>query len=151
MKYQEKKYRVDSLLPIQKLLERVGAKKGQEITTTHYYAEQHTNDIVKLVVYGDRNEIHVLLESHGTYSLKENIPVASVEAGLSWLKAHGYHTVDIVKMAYTDYEYKGGIIGLYVIDNFLSSVILDFPPGTHEAMEKEFGLQNAEVIHLPYN
>ena len=54
-------------------------------------------------------------------------------------------------MAYTDYDCKGGIVGLYLINDFLYSVILDFPDGMHEIMEKEFGLDKSKVINIPYN
>ena len=75
----------------------------------------------------------------------------STEKGLRWLKDKGYKMVDIVKMAYTDYEYKDGIVGLYMINDFLYSIILDFPEGQHERFEKEFGLSPNNVISLPYN
>ena len=51
----------------------------------------------------------------------------------------------------TDYEYKNGLVGLYIVDDFLHSVILDFPEGQHEEIEKELGLDTAEVISVPYN
>jgi len=151
MKSQEKRYRVDSFVGIKKILDEAGAKKGKEIVTTHYYAQQDGNDVVKLVDYDNRNEIHILKESDGNFSLTEKIPVESVDVGLKWLEDKGYETVDVVKMIYTDYEYKGGLVGLYIIDDFLHSVILDFPPGQHKAIGKGFGLSNAEIISVPYN
>ena len=151
MKHQEKKYRVNSFAKIQEILSEADVKKGKEVVTTHYYAPQENNDVVKLVKYSDRNEIHILEESQGSYALKENIPVENTAAGLQWLKDGGYKTVNIVKMVNTDYEYKNGVIGLYIINDFLHSVILDFPEGQHEAIEKEFGLATAEVISVPYN
>lgn len=151
MKYLEKKYRVNSFTKILKLLNEKGAKKGQEIVTTHYYTQQESNDVVKLVKFVDRNEIHILKEKQGRYSLKSNIPVLNTDAGLQWLKDKGYKTVNIVKMINTDYEYKNGIVGLYIIDDFLYSVILDFSEGQHEPIEKELGLNSPEVISIPYN
>ena len=151
MKYQEKKYQIDSFTKIQTILDEVGAKKGHKVITDHYYAQQDGNDVVKLVKYTDRNEIHILGYSDGKYSLKENIPVENTETGLQWLKNKGYKIVNLVKMAYTDYEYKNGIVGLYIIDDFLHSVILDFPEGHHRAIEKEFELNTTEVISVPYN
>ncbi len=123
MKYQEKKYRVESFTKILKFLKEKGAKKGEEIVTIHYYAPQKTNDVVKLVKFSDKNEIHVLKESNGKFSLTENIPIKNTETGLQWLKDKGYKAVNIVKMANTDYEYKGGIVGFYLIDDFLTSII----------------------------
>lgn len=151
MKHQEKKYRVNSFDEIQKKLEEAGAKGGKEIITTHYYTHQDSNNVVKLVKYDGHNEIHILEESNGKYSLKERIAVEDTDAGFQWLKDKGYKVVDVVKMAYTDYEYRGGIIGLYTINDFLYSVILDFPEGQQRTMEKEFGLNNTEVIDIPYN
>lgn len=151
MKHQEKKYRVDSFTKIQKILDEKGAKKNKGIVTTHYYAPQESNNVVKLVDYTDSNEIHVLEESKGRYSLKESIPVENTAAGLKWLKDKGYKTVNVVKMVNTNYEYKNGVVGLYIIDDFLHSVILDFPEGQHEAIEKELELDTTEVISVPYN
>lgn len=51
----------------------------------------------------------------------------------------------------TDYEYHGGIVGLYIINDFLNSVILDFPVSEHQDMEQVFGLNKAKVISVPYN
>ena len=151
MRYQEKKYRVDSFIKIQKILGGVGAKKGKEVVATHYYTQQENNDVIKLVKYSDRNEIHMLEESKGKFSLKENSPVENTEVGLQWLKDKGYKTVNLVKMAQVDYEYKNGIVGLYFIDDFLYSVILDFPQQQHESIEKEFELDNAGVISIAFN
>ncbi len=151
MKYQEKKYKVDSFAPILQFLNQKGAKKGEEIVTTHFYTPQPNNDVVKLVQFSDKNEIHVLKETNGKYSLIDRIPVPDTKAGLQWLKNHGYKNVSIVTMAYTDCEYKNGIIGLYLINDSLLSVILDFPPDQHDKIEKELGLEKAEVISLPYN
>lgn len=151
MKYLEKKYRVDSFTKILRLLNEKVAKKGQEVVTTHYYTRQESNDVVKLVKFIDKNEIHILEEKQGRFSLKQNIPVPSTDAGLQWLKDKGYKTVNIVKMTNIDYEYKNGIVGLYIIDDFLYSIILDFPEGQHEVMEKELGLNSAEIINIPYN
>ncbi len=50
-----------------------------------------------------------------------------------------------------DYEYKEGIVGLYVINDFLYSVILDFPEGAHSSIEHELDLEKAEPIDVPYN
>lgn len=50
-----------------------------------------------------------------------------------------------------DYDYKGGIVGLYIINDDLFSIILDFPPGEHEVIASELGMEAAEVIDLPYN
>lgn len=142
---------MESFTKIQKILNVKGAKRGHEVVTIHYYVQQEGNDVVKLVKYIDRNEIHLLKESQGSYYLKENIPVENIDAGLQWLKDKGYKVVNIVKMDNTDYEYKDGIVGLYIIDDFLYSVILDFREGQHEEMEREFELQTAEIIYVPYN
>lgn len=151
MKYQEKKYKVSSFIKIRKLLKAAGAKKGKKIITTHYYAQQDGNDVIKLVKYVNKNEIHILKESNGKFSLKESIPVESTNGGLQHLKDKGYKTVNPVKMVHTDYEYRNGIVGLYLIDDFLNSIILDFPESLRKEVEKEMGLERAEVVSLPYN
>jgi len=151
VKNQEKKYRVESFEEIVKKLQEKGAIKIIEKTTMHYYAELTGYDVVKLVSKTESNEIHILNESDGKFSLIKNIPVDDVRAGLQWLRDKNFTKVGKVKMVNTNYEYKGGIVGLYIINDFLHSVILAFPEGAHEAMEKEFGLQSVEVINLPYN
>ena len=151
MKHQEKKYKVDDFNAIENLLEEKGAEKGIEKTTMHYYADLPGNDVVKLVSKVDSNEIHILKESDGKFDLIENIPVDGVKAGLEWLKDKGYKKIGKVKMVNVSYKYKTGMVGLYVIDDWLYSVILDFPAGDHEMMEKEFGLANTKAIKLPYN
>ena len=151
MKHQEKKYRVDSFEKALNILKQSKAVKEIEIINIHYYAQKEGNGVVKLVKYEDKNEIHILDEIDGKYILKEKIPMKSVEAGLKWLKDKGYKAVDIVKMDYTDYVYKGGIVGLYTINDFLCSVILDYHEGQHKTKEKEFGLSKDDVINLPYN
>lgn len=151
MKHQEKKYRVDSFAKIERILKEIGAKNGKTVVSTHYYAQQQGNDVVKLVEIRDRYEIHILEESNGKFALKEKIQVENKKAGLFWLQNKGYTTVDIVRMENTDYEYKGGVVGLYIIDDFLHSVILDFPSKLCITVEKELGLETAEVISAPYN
>ena len=151
MNLQEKKYRVDSFAGIQSKLEAAGATKGRKVVSTHYYGQHDGNDVEKFVEYADRCEIHILKANEGKFTLVEHSPIADKDAGYAWLKERGYTRAHIVKMAYTEYAYKGGTIGLYIIDDFLHSVILYFPPDHHEAMEKEFGLETAEVISLPYN
>lgn len=151
MKHQEKKYRVESLAAIRKKLHEVGAEEGKEVVSTHYYAWHKGSDVVKLVAYSDRSEIHILEESKGKFLLKETVSVKDTKAGLAWLKDRGHTIVGVVRITQTDYEYKGGIVGLYRIDDFLRSVILDFPEGKHVEVEKELGLTSAEVISVPYN
>ena len=151
MKHQEKKYRVDSFEDIEKRLKGAVAEPGKTTTSTHYYGEHADSGVVKLVTYDDRDEIHILDEAEGKFSLRENIPVENKEAGLRRLKDKGYNSVSVVKMTHADYDYKSGLVGLYLINDFLHSVILNFPEGQHARVEQELGLDTAEVIKTPYN
>lgn len=151
MKHHEKKYKVDSFDDIEAKLKGLGAKKVKATTSTHYYVQQESNDVIKLIHYSDRDEIHILKEASGTFSLVENIPVKELSEGFQWLRDKGYQSVDVVKMDYVDYEYNDGIVGLYVINDTLRSIILDFPKHEHSEIEKLFGLGNAEIIAVPYN
>jgi hypothetical protein len=54
-------------------------------------------------------------------------------------------------MKHTDYGYGEGVIGLYIINDVLNSVIIDLPAGAHEEASRTLGLQAAEVIAVPYN
>jgi len=151
MKYQEKKYKTDSFKLALDILSKSNAPKEKEVVNTHYYAQKEGNDVVKLVVFADRCEIHTLSETQGKYALTQKIPVINTEAGFQWLKDQGYKMADVVKMAYTDYQYKGGIVGLYTINDSFYSIILDFPNGEHDEREIEFGLSQNDVITMPYN
>src|SRR3989344_1594372 len=148
MKPQEKKYRVDSFSKILKLLKEKGAKKKKEIVSIHYYGQHKGNDVEKFVEYADRYEIHVLKEANGRFTMTEHKPIQNKDAGITWLKNHGFIIANIVKMVYTEYSYKNGTVGLYIIDDFLHSVILYFPHDQHKTMEEEFKLTSAEVISV---
>lgn len=151
MKSQEKKYHVDSFADIGRKLRQIGAQKIREIVSTHYYGQHEGNDVKKFVEYADRFEIHTLKEESGRFTMIEHAPITDKAAGIDWLQKQGFTHASIVNMAYTEYEYKHGTVGLYVIDDFLKSVILYYPPEQLAAIEKEFKLQNTEVISLPYN
>lgn len=127
------------------------ASRKKYLVDSFAYAQQDGNDVTKLVEYVDRYEIHILKESHGTYTLMEKLPVETKEAGFAWIKNHGYTDVHVVKMVYTDYPYNGGIVGLYMINDHLFSIILDFPKNQLDQMASLFGLNQAQVISIPYN
>jgi hypothetical protein len=151
MEHEETKYLVNDFDAIQELLHTKGAVKKETVRSTHYYAQQQGNHVTKLVSYGDRNEIHTLREENETYTLTEKIPVENKEAGFTWLKHKGYSEMAVVSMNHTDYTYKNGVVGLYVINGDLYSVILDFPKPDHHAMENEFGLDHESVLSVPYD
>lgn len=151
MKYQEKKYEVKSFDEIIEILDKLGAKKVGGKTTEHFYGQHKGNNVVKLVKYADRDEIHVLKEVGGKFSLVESNSMKDTKEGLQDLKNRGYEAVDVIKMENTDYEHKGGLVRLYLIDDFLPSVILDYPEGKHEDVEKELSLEDANRISIPYN
>ena len=149
--HQEKKYRVESFAEVEKILDRLGAKKQKQSFTFHYYTDQNDKDVVKLVKYENGDEIHILKEADGKYALVDRIKVRDTAAGLDWLKLKGLKVTVPIKMANTNYRYKDGIVGLYIINDKLNSVILDFPENMHETIAKELHLETAEVISLPYN
>lgn len=151
MVLQEKKYKVDSFKNILQLLKKKKAVKGKEIITIHYYGEHESNNVEKFVEYTDRYEIHILKESNGKFTLTEHSKITSKNAGITWLKKRGFKKASIVKMAYTEYIYGNGSVGLYVINDFLNSVILYYPNNELEKKEKEFRLTKAETINIPYN
>ena len=151
MSKQEKKYRVGTFASIKRQLRELNAPKIRTVVSTHYYGQHNGNNVDKFVEYSDRVEVRAWQEIDGKFAMTEQKRVSGKEQGIDWLKNRGYITADIVKMAYTEYEYKSGIVGLYIIDDFLHSVILDYPPNQHALIEKELGLDNAEVITIPYN
>lgn len=151
MHYQEKKYRINSFKLITSQLELLNLKPWKHSTSIHYYANQASNDVTKIIEYQARAVIHILDETRGRFILREKIPIENVEAGKIWLKNHGFNKISIVTMRHTDYEYAAGTIGLYTINDWLHSVILKYPAGQHEIIEGDFGLEDAEVISLPYD
>lgn len=150
-KLQEKKYQIDSFEPILKIIKKKDLKKLKEVTSVHYYGKHDGNDVEKFVEYPDRVEVHVWKEINGVFTPTEDFSLKNKDEGIAWLKKRGFTEANIVKMDYTEYAYKDGTIGLYTIDDFHHSIILNFPNGEHETVEKEFGLQNAEAIKVPYN
>ena len=151
MAHEEKKYRVDSFEPIITKLTALGAAAGPRITAIHYYGAHSGSDVEKFVEYADHCEIHVLKENNGAFVMTEHRKISGKDEGVAWLKSRGYTTATVVKMDYVEYVYKNGTVGLYTIDDFLHSVILYYPPADHNDREKEFALENAERIGVPYN
>ncbi len=151
MRHQEKKYRVDSFEPIISQLKSLGVDPLESSTSVHYYAQQASSGVTKIVEHSDKTAIHILDEAAGKFTLRENIAVQNLAAGEAWLKDHGFNTISVVKMSHADYEHKAGLVGLYLINDWLYSVILDYPEGQHENIERDFGLEDTEVISLPYN
>lgn len=151
MKHQEKKYRVDSFDKILKFLNEKGAKKGKEVVSIHYYGEHKGNDVEKFVEYTDRYEIRILKEHDGRFTMTKHETIPDKDSGFKWLKNRGFTVANIAKMDYAEYAYKDGTVGLYIIDDFLYSVILYYPREQHKAIEKDFMLDDLEVITIPYN
>ncbi len=151
MTHQEKKYRVTSFADITKKLDALGAKRSNEVITTHYYGKPAKADVEKIVAYADHTEIHIVKRPQGKIVLTDPLPISDTSAGFLWLKERGYTGADVVKMAYTEYGYKDGTVGLYTIDDFLYSVILAFPDNHVNEVTKELGLETAEPIHELYN
>lgn len=151
MKHQENKYRVNDFDELESKLAALGAKQIAERSSTHYYTSQPSNDVVKLVAHSNRWEVHMLKEAEGTFTLTKKISLGSLREGLKWLQDNGYEKVAVVTMRHVDYEYGGGIVGLYVINELLHSVILDFPTGQHDEVAAALGLEDSEVIEVPYN
>src|SRR3989344_6957889 len=150
MELQEKKYQISSFDPILELIKDKSLKKLKEVTSVHYYGKHDGNDVEKVVEYPNRVEVHVFKEKDGKFTPTEEFPLKDSQEGITWLKKRGFKVANIVKMEYVEYTYKNGTVGLYTIDDFHHSVILNLPSGEHEAAEKEFGLQVAEVINVPY-
>lgn len=151
MNHQEKKYLVDSFAKIKKTLQELNTDKIGGKTTIHYYAKQKSNDVAKIVEYSDRIEIHILKEKKGKFDLVESISIKDLDEGLDWFKERGYKSIDIVKMTNEDHLYKDGRIRLYTIDDWLKSIILDYPEGEHDQIEKELRLGKLVQITVPYN
>lgn len=150
-KPQEKKYQVDSFDTILRLIKEINLKKIKEVTSLHYYGKKDSNDVEKFVVYPDRVEVHVFKNVDGNFVSVEDFKIDSEQKGFEWLKSRGFTEANLIKMDYVEYGYKDGTVGLYTIDDFYKSVILYFSPKDHLEVEKLFGLENSEVITIPYN
>jgi hypothetical protein len=151
MPHVEKKYHVKSFDDILAYLDKIDAKKIKEVISIHYYGQRNDNDVEKFVQYPDRFEVHVFKEIDGTFKEILNQKIPNKQSGYDWLKNKGYTQINVVKMDYTEYAYKNGTVGFYIINKTLLSVILYYPPDDLAAIEKAFDLQNAEVIAVPYN
>lgn len=151
MLHQEQKYRVDSFTEVQAFFQAQQIELSPVKTTEHYYARQPGDDVVKLVSYQDKHEIHELEAQQGSFVLRRSLAVVDAAAGLAWLRAQGYEWVDLVKMTSRDYAYQGGLVRLYLLDDWLHSVILDYPAGQHQVVAEELGLSEKQLISAPYN
>lgn len=147
----EKKYKVESFDEIVKKLSELDVIKLPTSESHHYYAKQDSLDVIKLVISLDKCEIHILEEKDGTFTLLDRIPVEGKDAGITWLKDHGFNDITHIKMVHSNYIYAGGIVGLYVINDKLNSVILDYPIRKQSEMARLFGLETAKLIEQPYN
>lgn len=151
MQPQEKKYRVKSLAPIFEIIRQKNLTHIKHVTSVHYYGEHTGKDVEKFVEYPDRIEVHTLKETDGKFTLVDHFSLPDKNAGFAWLKEKGYKTANIVTMEYDEYAYENGVIGTYLIDGFLPSIILYCPPSLHDTSAKMFDLDHAEVITVPYD
>lgn len=150
-KHTEKKFKVTSFADIKHTLERLGARQVSKSESHHYYGMQQSKDVTKLVLSENKCEIHILKEQDGTFTLTNTIKVKDKHEGIKWLEDNGFKERMHVKMAHDDYEYDNGIVGLYVINDELLSVILDYPLNQHEKIMELLKLSSAEVIEQPYS
>lgn len=149
--YQERKYRVESFIPIKRRLEQLGIAGSKLKKTSHYYRQYEGNDVIKLISNKNKNKIVHLKENKGKFDLIESIQMESLEDGLNWMKEKGYSSVGLVKMENVDYKYKNGLVRLYIIDDWLYTVILKYPKGEHKSLESDLLLGKAETVKVPYN
>lgn len=99
----------------------------------------------------EKCEVHIFKEQNGTFSLTNTVKVKDKNDGILWLKKNGFQEIMHIKMEHDDYEYEDGIVGLYIINDRLRSVILDYKPKKLQKMNKLFNLDKAETISQPYN
>lgn len=151
MKYLETKYRVKDFGAIEQRLKDLGAQPIKMSETTHFYAQRPDLNVTKLVDYGNRWQIHELAEANGTFALTRKIDMPSRQAGLDWLRNQGYHKVQVVTMADRGFEVPDGEIGLYLINDWLTSVIVDVPAEYQDAWAQKLELHAQDIITTPYN
>ncbi len=151
MQHQETKYLVDSFLPFIDFFAAHNINPQEPKTTHHYYGRQPGPGVTKLVDYGDHQEIHILSEKDGQFKLSSALPIASVELGLEWLRQHGFTSIDHIQMTATDYAYKQGRVRLYLLNNEVHSIILDYPVGQELEVAVELGLTEQQLLRVPYN
>jgi hypothetical protein len=151
MATQELKFRVDSFASVERKLGELGAERVKHSESSHYYVPLPGNGVLKLVVKPGRAELHELSERQGKFELVKNVPMHTLRNGLKSLKKRGFDRVGLVHMAHTDYRLRDGIVGLYIINGHLKSVILDFPSGEHDQVRRILGMDGSELIEIPYN
>jgi len=152
LRYLEQKYQVQVFTDIITKLKKLNAKHIYQSDTIHYYGMPEKDEkIIKLVEYSDHTEIHKLRKQKQQFKLTEKESVKNKLAGLQVLKANGFIKVAVVTMHSDNYEYEDGLVRLYTIDNWLFSVILDFPSGVHTSIAKKLGLKEKDIIATAYN
>lgn len=146
----EQKYHVDNMDDIESCLHDLGADFDGEHTSTHYYAP--TNEGVKKVVQRKSGFYFVeMSQKNGRFEVFSQHKLPSLVSGYQTLKTQGFKEVDVVEMKHRDYRLRNGIVGLYVINGNLPSIIIDFPDGSHEKVEHELGLKLSMRINDPFS
>ena len=123
--HSEQKYRVDSFDNILPCLRNLAVTSPIEGTSYHHYTRRPGNDVLKLVVTGGAASIHRLGEHEGRFQLEEAWPVADRTTGFGWFREQGFAELDGVEMSHSKYRHGDGIVGVYVIDGWLRSVMVD--------------------------
>lgn len=59
----------------------MGAQAGSEQKSQHYYAILENNNVVKLVVYNKKAEVHMLSDQNGHFSLGHKLVSKTEEEG----------------------------------------------------------------------
>lgn len=150
--FSEEIFAVDDLAATHELLKKVGAKDLGEHVSRHYYAKGAHSGTLKVVERESGYELTKMNDRDGRFSVDEKTLIDSKEAGFTLLRAKGFTEVEYVEMKYHDFAYKGGIVGLYVINDVLRAVVTDYPTESlQNEVQHELLLDSKERITRAFN
>lgn len=148
----EKKFRLETFDQLLALLDEKHIPLSKDSHATHYYAPMRDSVVTKIVEDDEGIRITQLKDIDGTFEFIKREYVSSHDGAVDWMHSRGFSDLKRVAMHSRIFEYHGGHIELIDINNgSLLSVVLYFEPNKHERMTKEFGLENAELIEVPYS
>lgn len=143
-------FETDDLDSFRRKLEALGATDLGEGTSRHYYADVGKGTL-KVVERDTGWEITEMTGEDGRFVVSSKQSLVDKQRGFSILRSKGHTKVEFVEMKFHDYEYDGGVIGLYVINEVLSAIVIDYPPESLDGIVGELKLNKLKQIKESFN
>lgn len=146
----EELYLVDDFAPVEDRLQALGAADLGEHVSLHYCAHVESGSL-KVVKRETGWDITEMAEEDGQFEVVSQKSIGNKDEGFAVLRERGFNEVEVVEMNYHEYDLKGGIVGLYVLNKLIKSVVIDYPEGEHVEIKKELLLDDAQKINMSFS